>query len=450
MATNFQNPFSGASLKGTPFSSWNYDPTNDNEAALAGINQIRDAYGNLQVPDYMPVDYQGPKEAADIRVDPAALERVGPTAYDQISSDPQYKAAQLAQLSALSELRDKGGMNLTDRANLNQLQQEAANNSRSQRASVMQNAQMRGMGGSNQTLLNQLNANQQETNTGSNEAMRTAGMAQDRALQAGNSAAGLAGNMGTQDFNQQAQIAAARDNAAKFNAQMSNANSQFNAGQQFNQQAANQRKSQGVNDATAQAQNNSQTMNRYNMPNSQFNNAATKAGGLAGAGRAQSDYYGKIADAQMRSQGGLLGGLVQGAGAAMSMFGGKGGSAAGADGGSGMNPGGGDTSQPAWGASDGSRYDLGVNGDQSEPQQPTWGATSGNKYGEYGLSGQSQGFSQGGMVPGQAPIPGDSAQNDVVPAALSPGEMVMPRSVTQDPQKQAQLNALMGLRNRGV
>ena len=438
MASNFENPFSGVSTKGTPFASWNYDPTDDNEAALAGINQIRDAYGNLKVPEYTPVDYQGPQEAADIRVDPAALERVGPSAYDQISSDPQYKAAQIAQLSALSELRDKGGMNLTDKANLLQLQQEAANNAKSLRSAVMQNAQMRGMGGSNQTLMNQLNANQQAQTIGSNEAMRTAGMAQDRALQAGNSAAGLAGQMGTTDFNQQAQVAAARDNAAKFNAQMSNANSQFNVNSQFNQQAANQRKSQGVNDATAMAGNNSQTMNRYTMPNAKFGNAATKAGGLANAGKAQTDYYGAQSAAQQRAQGGLLGGLVQGAGAAMSMVGGKKG---GSDAGNGMNQGGGNTSQPSWGASDGANYDTGsdyapLNTDSSE-------------YEKSGLM-QNQGFAQGGMVPGQAPVPGDSAQNDVVPAALSPGEIVMPRSVTQDPNKQAQLNALMGIRNRGV
>jgi hypothetical protein len=459
MATDYKqllNPLGGGDpLKGTPFSSWNYDPTQDNESAMAGINQIRDAYGNLKVPEYTPVDYQGPQEAADIRVDPAALERVGPSAYDQISSDPQYKAAQIAQLSALSELRDKGGMNLTDKANLLQLQQEAANNSRSQRAAVMQNAQMRGMGGSNQTLMNQLNANQQAQTIGSNEAMRTAGMAQDRALQAGNSAAGLAGQMGTTDFNQQAQVAAARDNAAKFNAQMSNANSQFNAGQQFNQQAANQRKSQGVNDATAMAGNNSQTMNRYTMPNAQFGNAATKAGGLANAGKAQSDYYGNQAAAGQRAQGGLLGGVMQLGGSAMSAFGGGSGGAA-AAGGQGATAGGaasGGASQPAWGASNGSNYNLGLGqgaaGSSYTPTGADYGM--GSMAWKYGTETPTlAGFSDGGMVPGRAPIPGDSAQNDTVPAALSPGEIVMPRSVTQDPNKQAQLNALMGIRNRGV
>ncbi len=42
---------------------------------------------------------------------------------------------------------------------------------------------------------------------------------------------------------------------------------------------------------------------------------------------------------------------------------------------------------------------------------------------------------QGQMVPGQAKHPGDNYSNDVVPARLSPGEIVLPRSVTmsEDP-----------------
>lgn len=41
-------------------------------------------------------------------------------------------------------------------------------------------------------------------------------------------------------------------------------------------------------------------------------------------------------------------------------------------------------------------------------------------------------FAQGGLVPGRASIPGDSLKNDKVPALLSPGEVVLPRSVLGD------------------
>lgn len=40
-------------------------------------------------------------------------------------------------------------------------------------------------------------------------------------------------------------------------------------------------------------------------------------------------------------------------------------------------------------------------------------------------------FFDGGEVPGEAPVPGDHPANDTVPALVSPGEIVLPRSITQ-------------------
>jgi hypothetical protein len=44
-------------------------------------------------------------------------------------------------------------------------------------------------------------------------------------------------------------------------------------------------------------------------------------------------------------------------------------------------------------------------------------------------------YDAGGHVPGQAPFDGDDDRNDIVPAMLSPGEVVLPRSVAHDPEK---------------
>lgn len=44
-------------------------------------------------------------------------------------------------------------------------------------------------------------------------------------------------------------------------------------------------------------------------------------------------------------------------------------------------------------------------------------------------------FAEGGVVPGKAEVPGDSYSNDKVPAMLSPGEIVIPRSKANDPDK---------------
>ena len=43
-------------------------------------------------------------------------------------------------------------------------------------------------------------------------------------------------------------------------------------------------------------------------------------------------------------------------------------------------------------------------------------------------------FDEGGSVPGHARVPGDSQQNDTVHARLSPGEIVVPRSIAPHPE----------------
>ncbi len=44
-------------------------------------------------------------------------------------------------------------------------------------------------------------------------------------------------------------------------------------------------------------------------------------------------------------------------------------------------------------------------------------------------------FDAGGPVPGQAKVDGNSLKNDTVPAQLSPGEVVLPRTISHDPEK---------------
>lgn len=47
---------------------------------------------------------------------------------------------------------------------------------------------------------------------------------------------------------------------------------------------------------------------------------------------------------------------------------------------------------------------------------------------------RNEGFAQGGAVPGTANVSGDSKENDTVPAMLSPGEIVIPRSHSKNPE----------------
>jgi TP901 family phage tail tape measure protein len=53
-------------------------------------------------------------------------------------------------------------------------------------------------------------------------------------------------------------------------------------------------------------------------------------------------------------------------------------------------------------------------------------------------------FARGGVVPGRSMFPGDDVRNDTVPAMLSPGEVVIPRSVLDKPGVEKILGAIMG------
>lgn len=86
------------------------------------------------------------------------------------------------------------------------------------------------------------------------------------------------------------------------------------------------------------------------------------------------------------------------------------------------------------------------------------GMAQGGEVPAYNAGGPVSGFGKhmanyksGGMVSGKAPMSGDSRANDVVPAMLSPKEIVLPRSVTMDkdaPKKAAEFVAAIMARKK--
>lgn len=57
-------------------------------------------------------------------------------------------------------------------------------------------------------------------------------------------------------------------------------------------------------------------------------------------------------------------------------------------------------------------------------------------------------MAQGHIVPGKAKVKGDSIKNDVVPAMLSPGEIVIPRSKASNPEAAANFARAVAARNK--
>jgi hypothetical protein len=244
----------------------------------------------------------------------AGMAAVDGTAMNDIAVDPRLKDQQLASLSALQELAEGGGMNAADQANLARIQNQVSQADRGRREAVMQGMQRRGMSGSGMDLLAQLQSSQAATDRASAEGLNVAGMAQDRALRALMEGGNLAGSIRGQDFGEQSQVAQARDAIAKFNAQNTIQNNQFNAGQgnsmaQFN--AGNQ-----LNTALANRDNRQNTakFNAGQMQNAnQFNVGGAQSVANTGAqyqnqaaqynvGREQQQFQNKMAKAGGNAQ----------------------------------------------------------------------------------------------------------------------------------------------------
>lgn len=289
----------------------------------------------------------------------AEVASMGPTAMEGVRTDPRLAQQQMASLAALQELASNGGLNAQDKANLARLQTEVNTQDRGRRDAIRQNMASRGMGGSGMDLLAQLQSAQAASDQQSQRSMDVAGMAEQRALDAMMQSGQLAGNIRSQGFGEQSQLAQARDAINQFNAQNRNNMNQFNAGQmnnmgQFNagnqlqtdmanrehatkvgmynadqRQGAKQASwgaKQGLQNANVDTANKQKMHNQFEIPQANFQNQATVAGGKSGAYAQGVDYYGGKSKQKKDAWGNVIGGGATIAGA---YFGGPAGAAAG-------------------------------------------------------------------------------------------------------------------------
>lgn len=294
---------------------------------------------------------------------------------DQASLDAQKQALQQLQQ------RSTQGLTSADRAGLNQARQQAAQDQESKQAQILQQAQMRGQGGQGATLAAQLMAAQSGANQESAAADRLAQMAQANALSATAQTGQLGGQINNQLFGQDSAKASAADQMARFNIGNQIGQQQRNVGAGNQAQAANLANAQNISNANV-GQQNQELQNQLQRQMQQYqanvNTANIKAGG--------KNAYGNQVLAAGEKQAAAMQNLGTGAGKAA-----------------------------------GGAYDAyAKNGSGMEDSMS-----------EFMYNGGRVDYRDGGKVPGQAKVPGDSPVNDVVRANLSPGEIVVPRSLAE-------------------
>lgn len=245
--------------------------------------EIQDYFKDLKTPSSndMELNLEGLVQQGILSPEEAQTILMEESEMTNISLDPRMKQAQMEALAGLQNISDSGGMTLTDDANLAKIENDEAIRSRGAREAILQNAQARGAGGSGLEIMAQLQNQQDSATRASSRDLDVAAQAQARALDALMQGGNLAGQMGAQDFSQQAQTAQAQDAIAAFNAKNRQGQQNLNTAARNQAQAQNLATTQGISDANVNVRNQQQQYNK-NLPQQQFDNEIQKRSGQAG------------------------------------------------------------------------------------------------------------------------------------------------------------------------
>jgi hypothetical protein len=323
------------------------------------------------------------------------LEQLGPSEMQNIQTDPRLIQA---QYDALRELETRGRDGFTARDELDRLKtkQDVAKENAGRLGAIQQNMAARGMGGSGMDLVAQLQASQAAT-----EREALAGLERNAAQEANRAnssaqAGGLAGNIRGQGFQENSAKAQAQDAINRFNT----ANSVNRS--MYNNRGLNEVGQQNVGRANQTLDKNTDARygfrkDAYGIQNNQYNqnyNAATED-------LNQKRIQDEQARARKQAQ---ISGITTLAGAGIGAA----------------------TAGPG-GAMKGAQMGAGIGN-----------AAGGAFYAHGGTVKGKDCYASGGMIPGEEILPWDDTANDTVQINASPGEIVIPKSIANDPLASAQ------------
>lgn len=313
-------------------------------------------------------------------------------AYNDIQNDQGATEAQQDTLSKLKAIAEAGGMTPQMKARLTEALDQVATTTRGTNAAISDQFAQRGIPSS---LMAEAAMRSEAADAARNAnltATQAAGDAEARALEALANEGNLATTMRGQTYQQGADKAAAENAIRQWNAGTATNTNEANAGRQMQSNIYNTTTGQNVADQNVNL-GNQRTYYNAAIPQQMYNNAMNKAAGQAGA----AQRYGDLIQSQGGQNAAINAGIISAVTNAI------------------PNP----AAKVAGNQSSGI-----VNGAAASNYSPN---VAPDQY--YKL-----GYDQGGRVPGNAMVDGDSNKNDTVPAMLSPGEVVVPRSIANDPE----------------
>ncbi len=207
-----------------------------NSRAQAAQDKAFQQYMALAIPDPAQQKIAMQMYVSQGKLDPR-LETVikqDPSAFEKIVTDSNTKSAQSRALQQLQDDANSGGMNLQDKAKLQEALITNQAHARAEQQGIAAQMAQRGLGGSGFDVAAKLQGQQSSQDAQAKSGLQAAADAQNRALQAIQSSGQLAGQMQAADYSQQAQRAAAADRINQFNTQ----NAQSVAGRNVDTQNA--------------------------------------------------------------------------------------------------------------------------------------------------------------------------------------------------------------------
>lgn len=211
-------------------------------------------------------------------------EALGPSAMEAIQVDPRLVQQQRGYLDMLSEI-SKTGLTEADQIMAQRMAQQSQAQETARQASILQNMAQRGVGGSGIEAAARLGSSQQSANALAASMDDLRAQAYRNKLDAMAKGTQLAGGLREQEFNEQSNIARAKDLTNQFNLQNRNLSAQRNIERSRQVQAANLGARQTAADQNVNLRNLQQQQNK-NLLQQQFQNrlnlGSARAGALAG------------------------------------------------------------------------------------------------------------------------------------------------------------------------
>lgn len=331
---------------------------------------------------------------------------------DQTGTDAQQKA--IAELLAAAK---NGGLNPAEEAATQKIIGQLSTQERGANNAVVQRQAERGALTSGETLAAQLEGNQTADVNANQLASAEAGNAYEQMLKELTSAGSAGATLQGQENTQANTVAEATNAINQFNTAQQQQEENFNTTNKNDAQKFNVENLQGIENANTEAAN-TKAAHDAQLPQQVFSDQMQKAAAEAGVSENQAEN----ATTQGGQQAGLIGGLI-----------GTGGDVVAAK-----------YAQPVKADEGGLIESIMKGGDPVPGPEESIDVYKGKD--DRTHAGYDWLAESGGEVPGEAEVSGDSPRNDKVPALLSPGEVVLPRSVARNPQPTRVMDFLKRMR----